>query len=150
MDALFKRTKESLAAAREHFGYDNQILVCVEELNELSCLLTKYPRYDGSHQEAVDSLRDRVLEECGDVFNALDHIQAIFGISDNEIIEAAAKKGDRLLKWLKASGMKITMEDREVPNSPCPMCMYNGADPFALPCFICKTKPEYKGFTPKK
>ena len=149
MNFLFKRTRDILDRARKHYGNKNQILVAVEELNELSCVLTKYPRYD-EHDTAVARLRNKVLEECGDVVNALDHVQAIFGITDEEIAQAADKKGMRLLRWLKEDGMQVTTEDREVPENPCPLCAYNGADPFAMPCFSCKTQPGFKGFTPKQ
>lgn len=149
MDILFKRTKETLSAARSAYGNINQILVSVEELNELACVLTKYPRYE-THEAALKDLREHVLEECGDVFNALDHIQAIFEISDEEIIEAASKKSDRLMFWLERQGIEITTKIRDVPNKPCPLCMFNGADPFAAPCYTCHTEPGYKGFVRKK
>lgn len=148
MNSLFERTKEILSSARERYGNKNQILVSVEELNELSCVLTKYPRYE-THETAVSELREKVIEECGDVFNALDHVQAIFDISDEEIVEAAAKKGDRLLRWLNKNGMEVTVHDRDVPEKPCPMCIFNGHDPFREPCKTCRTKPGYRGFTKK-
>ena len=148
MQALFERTKEALAEARKRYGNVNQVLVSVEELNELSCVLTKYPRFD-THEEAVKSLREKVLEECGDVFNALDHIQAIFGITDEEIVEAAAHKGDRLLRWLQGNSQQVTMEKRDTPDNPCPMCRSNGTDPKSPPCIFCKP-PRYKRFTLKR
>lgn len=150
MDILFDRTREALAGAREHYGDDNQILVAIEELNELACVCAKFPRYE-LHTKAVEELRDRVVEELGDVLNAIDHIQAIFNVSDEEMVLAAAKKGDRLLRWLLTSdGMEVTTSDREVPQKPCPMCMYNGCDPFVMPCIVCATKEGYKGFTKRK
>lgn len=149
MQALFERTRKALASARQRYGNVNQVLVSVEELNELSCVLTKYPRFD-THEEAIQSLRNKVLEECGDVFNALDHVQAIFNISDEEIVEAAARKGDRLVRWLQGDTQQVTMTDRVVPDAPCHMCLYDGPDPNALPCASCKAEPGYKGFTPKK
>jgi hypothetical protein len=150
MDCLLKRTREALATARGVYGYNNQLLVAIEELNELSCVLAKYPRYE-THTEALASLKSKVIDECGDVLNALDHIQAIFDISDEEMVEAAAKKGDRLRKWLYSSNsLEVTTYDRGIPENPCPMCASNGSDPFSMPCLICKTKPGYKGFSAKK
>lgn len=150
MNILFSRTRATLAQARETYGNSHQLSVSIEELNELSAVLTKYDRYS-THEKAVQAIRDKVVEECGDVFNALDHIQAIFGISEEEIVEAAAKKGDRLQRWMsKSDNMEITMTDRDVPDKPCPLCMFNGANPFALPCYTCHTEPGYKGYTPKK
>lgn len=151
MNILFDHTKEVLERARRTYGYTHQLSVCGEELNELAGVLTKYIRYD-THERAIEKLRDRVIDECGDVLNSLDHIQAIFGISDEEMVEAAARKGYRLEEWLQdpSHSMEVTMDKREVPDRPCPFCMYNGANPFANPCIICMTQPGYKGFTPKK
>lgn len=148
MRALFDRTKKALASAREHYGYKSQVLIAIGELVELAGILAKYDRYR-THEKAVERMRDKVLEECGDVFNSIDHVQAIFGITDEEIIEAAARKGDRLLRWLHSEGQEVTMEDREVPEAPCPMCLYKQYDPHALPCIACKAEPGYKGFTPE-
>lgn len=150
MNILFNRTRATLAQARKTYGNSHQLSVSIEGLNELSAVLTKYGRYN-THERAVKAIRDKVIEECGDVFNALDHIQAIFDISEEEIVEAAAKKGDRLQRWMsKSDNMEITMTDRDVPDNPCPLCMFNGANPFALPCYTCHTEPGYKGYTPKK
>lgn len=114
MDILFPGTLSILAEARETYGNKNQLLVSVEELCELSSVCTKYPRYS-THEKAVAELRGHVLEELGDVFNAIDHIQAIFGITDEEVVESAALKADRLARWLsKSSGMEITTQDREI------------------------------------
>lgn len=114
MEVLFKSTRETLAKARETYGAKNQILVSIEELCELASVCAKYPRY-GTHEKAVAELRGHVLEEMGDVLNALDHIQAIFGISYDEAVEVAAAKGGRVARWLsKSAGMEITTEDREV------------------------------------
>lgn len=157
MEVLFPQTKEILAKARDAYGNKNQILVSIEELCELASVCAKYPRYD-THNKAVEELRDRVLEEMGDVLNALDHIQAIFGITYDEAADAAAKKGARVARWLsKSRGMEITTQDREVCPSngaddiaPCERCLYRGADPFSDPCILCTTQPGYPGYTPRK
>lgn len=150
MDILFERTRDQLAQARNTYGNKNQILVSAEELCELAAILTKYGRYD-THEKAITELRGRVMEECGDVLNALDHVQAIFGITDEEMVEEASHKGDRLQKWLHHSkSLEFSTTERDIPKEPCPLCLYNGADPFAAPCFSCKTQPGFKGFTPKR
>lgn len=150
MDILYGRTKEALEMARNNYGFKNQVLIAIEELNELSCILAKYPRFE-THTDALNTIRDRVLEECGDVLNALDHVQAIFEISDDEIIDVAAQKMDRVRHWLMNSNRQsISTTDREIPNKPCSMCVSNGGDPFAMPCIVCNTKPGYKGFKAKE
>ena len=149
MNCLLERTRKTLHHARESYGYKNQVLVAVEELNELSCVLAKYPRYD-DHEKAIGELREHVLEECADVLNVLDHIQAIFHITDAQIIHTAAKKGDRLAHWLKqGTTLEISTEEREIPEEPCPECVYRGASRFAMPCILCSTRPGYEGFTPR-
>lgn len=149
MNCLFERTRRTLHRAREVYGYKNQVLVAVEELNELSCALAKYPRYD-DHEKAVAELREHVVGECADVFNVLDHIQAIFHITDAEIVSTAAKKGDRLAHWLRQGDTpEISTEEREVPEEPCEGCVYRGANRFAMPCILCSTKPGYQGFSPR-
>lgn len=145
MDNLLRDTKEILALAREHYGYKNQILVAIEELNELASVLPKYPRYD-LHEEAVKALREAVLDECSDILNVIDHIQAIFDISDEELIYHAAEKMRRVAKWLFKETAQASVEDREIPDKPCPLCVYNGGDPFMLPCLHCNTQPGYQGF----
>lgn len=150
MDCLNKRTKEALQIARESYGYKNQINIAVEELLELAGALAKYQRYN-TRGDAVEALRDKIIEECGDVFNAIDHVQATFEISDLEIVEAAGKKGDRLRYWLMTGkDQEITTMERSVPSKPCPMCLYNGTDPFAMPCYSCNVQDGFKGFVQKK
>lgn len=149
MNILYDRTKETLEAARDRYGFGNQILVAIEELNELSCIIAKYSRFE-THQEALAETRDKVLKECGDVLNALDHVQAIFEIKDEEMVEAAAKKMDRVRHWLlNSDSQAISAIDREIPERPCSMCISNGGDPFKMPCVVCYTKPGYKGFKAK-
>lgn len=114
MELLPKETQATLKVARAHYGYRNQILVAVEELNELACVLTKYPRYN-SHDKAVRELREHVKEELADVFNVIDHIEAIFAITDEEVAIEAKRKGERLARWVKNGDMELTTSDREVP-----------------------------------
>lgn len=138
MDILSQHTRATLQAARQVYGAKNQILVSVEELCELASVCAKYPRYD-THEKAVTELRGHVLEELGDVFNAIDHIEAIFGVTDQEVAQAAAAKGERVARWLsKSSGMEITTQDREVGSpSPCQRCIQQGMKAPGQPCYEC-------------
>lgn len=157
MEVLFPSTRGILAKARQVYGAKNQILVSIEELCELASVCAKYPRYT-THEKAVEELREHVLEEMGDVLNALDHIQAIFGITYDEAAEAAAAKGDRVARWLSQSnGMEITTTDRAVGGThdgnsiaPCRSCAYEDWDTFSDPCMLCVTKPGYQGYRPAK
>lgn len=103
-----------LRKARETYGNKNQILVCIEELNELACVLAKYPRYE-NEEEATQKLKDSVLDEVADVLIILDHIQNILGLKDEEIGTRIELKVERLERWLrKSDSMQQTLEDRKV------------------------------------
>lgn len=114
MEILTKYTKDTLARAREVYGETNQILVSIEELNELAAVCAKYPRFDDK-EEAVQKLREKVIDEVADVFNVLDHIQAVFHIQDAEAVARAASKAERINRWLRASStLDISTKDRAV------------------------------------
>ena len=106
--------KNLLRKARETYGDKNQILVSMEELNELACVLAKYPRYDDPNK-ATEELHDRVLDEVADVMVVLDHIISIFSLSEIEVHRRMVKKVDRLKRWLNHSeSMQETVDDRKV------------------------------------
>mgnify|MGYP002802158383 CR=1 FL=1 len=114
MTELTVYTLQVLAKAREKYGISNQILVSMEELNELACVCAKFPRYS-SEDRARQELRDKALDEVADVYNALNHIEAIFGLTPEEIQKRAEEKAVRLNRWLsKSDEMDITTIDRQV------------------------------------
>lgn len=103
-----------LEKARKTYGSKNQILVCIEELNELACVLAKYPRYE-SELEAKEKLRDAVLDEVADVVVILEHVKSILELSETEVGDRILKKLIRLDRWLEhSSSMQETVEDRKV------------------------------------
>ena len=106
--------KGVLKRAREVYGSKNQILVCVEELTELSSVLTKYPRYE-NEEEAKEKLHDKVLDEVADVLIILDHVQNIMGLTTEEVYARMSAKVERLERWLDNSdSFQHTLEDRAV------------------------------------
>lgn len=113
-----------LESAQATYGYANQVVVAIEELCELGAVLSKYPRYD-FHDDAMEALRDKVLEETADVVIMLRHIQMIFGIQPNELEDMMDKKLNRLKRWLEDDNKSFqhTTEDRVVANS-CEGCYY--------------------------
>lgn len=103
-----------LAQARKTYGNKNQILVCMEELNELACVLAKYPRYTDEHEATMD-LYDKVLDEVADVAIILKHVMEIFKITDEALDARIYNKTTRLLRWLMhSSSMQETIDDRAV------------------------------------
>ena len=142
-----------LQHARETYGSKNQILVCIEELNELACVLAKYPRYEEEQKARID-LHDSVLDEVADVMIILDHIQNIFELSDKEIYSRVLAKVGRLERWLKeSSSMQQTIEDRAVSPS-CESCCYDISKAKFIPesyierCNICKQAESTEGVKP--
>lgn len=104
-----------LETAQATYGYANQITVAVEELCELGAVLSKYPRYD-FHDDAMEALRDKVLEETADVIIMLRHVQMIFGFQPDEVEDMMDKKLNRLKRWLENDDKSFhhTTEDRVV------------------------------------
>ena len=104
-----------LETAQATYGYANQVVVAIEELCELGAVLAKYPRYN-FHDDAVEELKAKVVEETTDVIIMLRHIQMIFGIQPTEIDDMMDKKLNRLKRWLENDDKSFqhTTEDRQV------------------------------------
>lgn len=103
-----------LEKARETYGVNNQILVCIEELNELACVLAKFPRYENPEQASIE-LHKKALDEVADVEIILCHVKSIFGLTGEEILTRKEAKLERLGRWLNESNsMRQTTVDREV------------------------------------
>ena len=116
--------QEILSKARETYGNKNQILVCIEELNELACVLAKYPRYTDEEQ-ARKELYSKALDEVADVYTVLEHIKAIFDISEDALWQRRGIKVGRVQRWLSHStSMNETITDRAVEpiSKDAPMC----------------------------
>lgn len=144
------KEEQVLERARSTYGDKNQILVCIEELNELACVLAKFPRYEDT-DEAIRKLCDSALDEVADVTVILAHVKAIFGFSDDEVNERASKKISRLERWLNtSSSMHQTTVDRAVDNGsskPCRTCvLYNSPD--YRTCSTCKSTEATEGIKP--
>lgn len=149
--------KALLKKARETYGDKNQILVSMEELNELACVLAKYPRYDDPNK-ATAELHDRVLDEVADVMVVLDHITSIFSLTDTEIHRRMLKKLDRLQRWLDHSeSMQETVDDRKVEEEAidldtyCITCVHRKEDPDTRhngSCSLCYQAQATEGRAP--
>lgn len=100
--------------ARQVYGDNNQVMVCIEELAELSAVLAKYPRYE-TPEEASRELGSSVLDEVADVEIILYHIKAIFNLTDSAVETRKLAKLDRLSRWLSHSSLlSETLRDRTV------------------------------------
>lgn len=140
-----------LKQARDTYGNKNQILVCIEELNELACVLAKFPRYD-NEEEARAKLVDAVLDEVSDVKIILDHVQNIFELSDAEVLDRMKRKAGRLKRWLDASdSMQQTTVDRSVEltkeTQSCETCGYSKSREYGR-CTMCYSTEAVEGVKP--
>ena len=136
-----------LETARNVYGNKNQILVCIEELNELACVLAKLPRYE-DEDEAREQLMDKALDEVADVMIILEHVQKIFNLTDEAIADRMMKKIERLDRWLKNStSMQRTLEDRVVGVVDCKTCQ-NWQNPYYTMCKTCMSTEGTEGVRP--
>lgn len=136
-----------LETARKVYGNKNQILVCIEELNELACVLAKFPRYE-DEGEAREKLMDKALDEVADVLIILEHVQKIFELTDEDISDRMLKKIERLDRWLKNStSMQRTLEDRAVGAVDCKTCQ-NLENPEYSMCKTCMSTEGAEGIKP--
>lgn len=117
MKPIFVLTEEAenlLKKARDTYGDKNQIIVSIEECNELSAILAKFARYQ-DEDKAIAELRNNVLDEVADVTVVLEHVKAIFNITNNNVAHRVDQKLERLGRWLNTSdSMEQTTIDREI------------------------------------
>ena len=151
-DLMGPYEKELLQKARDTYSNKNQILVCMEELNELACVLAKFPRYE-NEVEATEKLHDKILDEVADVLIILDHVQNIVGLSDLEIRVRIEAKLERLKRWLEHSdSMQETIDDRKVKDipEPCNSCLRKVTDEFQYEtyCKLCMQAQATEGTYP--
>ena len=106
--------RKILKKARDTYGDTTQMLISVEELNELSCVCAKFPRFEDPDL-ARSKLHSSAVDEVADTLIVLDHIINIFDLTPVDIGERVNAKIARLVRWLEASSSQSqTMVDREV------------------------------------
>ena len=136
-----------LEKARETYGNSNQILVAAEECCELAKELLKYPRYHDD-ETAISKTREKVLDERADMAIVLNHVDAIYNFTEDEILCAMRPKIDRLNTWLNISNsMETTTKIREVESkSVCETCFYSDhwEEGFEEKCKSCVNGSNYK------
>lgn len=146
-------TRGELKTARDTYGSKNQILVCIEELNELACVLAKYPRYE-SEDEARKNLYDKALDEVADVTIILEHVRQIFNLTDEAVDSRISKKIARLSRWLlHSNSMQETVDDRKIDeNNPCKGCVRDIKDKSTMVwdtfCRPCHQAQATEGISP--
>ena len=115
---ITQKHRNLLQKARDTYGDTTQILISVEELNELSCVCAKFPRFENPDR-ARKELHSKAIDEVADVLIVLDHIINIFDLTPVEIGERIEAKIGRMERWLnKSSSQAQTMVDRKVELNP--------------------------------
>lgn len=84
--------KDVIKASTQTADNDIHLIICMEELAELSQALAKYLKGEG------DEIN--ILEEVADVLICIGYIQEIVGLYDDEIVSAINVKIDRIQKIL--------------------------------------------------
>ena len=142
---------EILKKARSVYGDRNQILVCIEELNELCCVLAKYPRYENA-EEASEELFEKALDEVADVYTILEHVKAIFHMTEGDVLERRFRKVTRLKRWLTHSdSISETVYDRTVEGDVCKDCMIiRNEENYDNYCVSCLKAQATEGIAPYK
>lgn len=111
---ITQKHRNLLQKARDTYGDTTQILISVEELNELSCVCAKFPRFEDPDR-ARKELHSKAIDEVADVLIVLDHIINIFDLTPVEIGERIEAKIGRMERWLnKSSSQAQTMVDRKI------------------------------------
>ena len=85
---------ELFARVIEHYGKDLQTIIAIEEMTELTKILTKQLRGSGN--------REHIAEEMADIYICLQQLKIMYDISD-EVVE----------KWIKWKTERIEMRLKE-------------------------------------
>lgn len=80
----------------EHYGYEKQIPVWIEEMSELTKELCKWSRKGLSEE-----LEEHIKEEITDVIICLDQLKNVLNYTDNELIKEYNFKVERQLERIK-------------------------------------------------
>lgn len=81
----------------EHYGYEKQIPVWIEEMSELTKELCKWFRKGSLHPKLIDNIK----EEIADVTICLDQIKYLLHYTEDSLMEEYKYKIDRQLERIK-------------------------------------------------
>lgn len=88
-----------------HYGINNQLTVAIEEMAELTQVLSK-------HQRGMVIDRDHLVEEYADVSYMLEQIKYIFNITDKEIERGIWEKQMRQTQRMIEEGDKVSADGK--------------------------------------
>jgi hypothetical protein len=93
----------------DHYGFESQSIMMIEEMAELTKAITKYKRYiEGlqppSELTYIAKLDANIVEEIADVEIMLEQIKHLLYISNDDISEIKAEKIRRTLELIEQGG----------------------------------------------
>ncbi|MBQ4558378.1 MAG: hypothetical protein IJA61_03270 [Clostridia bacterium] len=81
----------------DKFGINAQVLMAIEEMSELSNVLTKYLRFG---EDSLDQkYKENIIEELADVKNMIGQLSYYFG--DNDVAKTQKEKLERTILRIK-------------------------------------------------
>jgi len=106
-----EKTIEIFDKYLDAYGETGEVVICIEEMSELSKELAKYIRYKNYQEKyeseenslKIDEIKNNIIEECADVLICASQIRHIFGEKEvDALIEKKLQKGvNQLEKNLK-------------------------------------------------
>ena len=88
------KIKEQINQILSLSNSDRQLDLAIEEMSELIKALLKDRRYE------TQGTKLNVLEEIADVYNMLDQVKIIYGLSESDIAIIRCEKNERTLERL--------------------------------------------------
>lgn len=84
--------KEAYRKFLDKWGYEAQMMMCIEEMSELTKEFCKYER-KGQND---DEVREHIIEELADVLNTVEQMAMIFG--EERVRQVQDEKINRCIK----------------------------------------------------
>lgn len=83
----------------EAWGVQAQLMMCIEEMSELTKELCKYTRYADFEPGRAEKIKQNIIEEIADVLITTDQMAMVFG--REEVKKVCKEKIQRALKKLE-------------------------------------------------
>ncbi len=97
--------------ATKAWGENSQLMMCIEEMSELTKAICKYIRVQGEldtpeKEKRLEEARKNIVEETADVTNTVEQMALIFGVDEVQKVreEKIARSVAELIEWKKATG----------------------------------------------
>ena len=105
---MLENLKESLSKLNiqiaDHYGYDAQSNLLIEECAELIQAINKYRRAKGSGQSTpvkVQAAYNNIIEELTDVEVMIEQVKHLLGIKEEDILSVREYKCNRTLQRME-------------------------------------------------